>query len=402
MTVTKIRYRILWSVALILVGFLSVATSLQAETIHVIIAADTDPERATAAIAKATQHDKEEFERIFRANVPESQLAVHAIPLEKTWSADILRIVDELVVAPEDTVVFFYTGHGAYDTAKKQLFFQIAAKPATTEKSDLYRNDVLDRILAKNPRLTVMISDCCNVPASANVVYGARSAAAAPATIRPQKTISPLFESLFINIKGVVDITSSKLGEASGINAQKGGSCFAIPMIDLLSTHKDNYDLDWKTFVDELTPKVQEAFTAAYPDGAKTTEANPRQYKQTVFVYSLPGMSATRLYDGTVVSDSAETAAAPSVPEVRQGPRFGVRAVAENGGGIRVTELIPGSPGERSGLDVGDVILEINGKAVNTEQEYSDAVDASPKQMRLKLKNSRNGNIITGTVELGW
>ena len=397
MPLTKIRYRILWSVALILVGFLFAATSLQAETIHVIIAANTDAERAGTLVAQATQQDKDGFERIFRENVPESQLAIHSIPIEKVWSADILQIVDELVITPgEDTVVFFYSGHGAYDSTKKQQFFQLAADPPTPERSDLYRNDVLDRIIAKNPRLVVMLSDCCNVVYSPKIAPSARSAKWMPPARSPS-SISPLFDTLFIKVKGVVDVTSSQLGETSGINAQKGGSCFAIPMIDLLNSNKDSYDLDWKTFVDELTPKVQEAFTTAYPNGAKSSEEGPRQYKQTVFVYRLPGMSATRDYGEDVSSMPL-----PPHPVPRQGPRLGVRAVAEKDGGLRVTELISESPGEKAGFEVGDVILEINGKPINTEQEYSDAVDESPKQMQLKLKNSRDGRVITPTIELGW
>ena len=399
MPLTKIRYRILWSVALILMGFLFAATSLQAETIHVIIAADTDPERANPAVAQATQQDKDGFERIFRENVPESQLAIHSIPIEKVWSADILRIVDELVITPgEDTVVFFYSGHGAYDSTKKQQFFQLAADPPTPEKSDLYRNDVLDRIIAKNPRLTVMLSDCCNMPAPPKIALSTRSARWVS---RSPSSISPLFNTLFIKVKGVVDVTSSQLGEYSCVNKKTGGSFFTEALVDLLNTDKDNDGLIWKEFVDKLSSNVQNAFSVVYPNGLKTSKASePPQHKQTVFVYRLPGMSATRLYGKE--DDESSTPLPPPPPAPRQGPRFGVRAIAEKSGGLRVTELISDSPGEKAGFDIGDVLMEINGKPINTEQEYSDAVDESPKQMQLKMKNVRNGQIITPTIELGW
>ena len=401
MTVTKIRYRALWIAALILMGFLITATGLQAQTIHVIIAADTNADRAGKEIAQSTRIDQENFEKVFRANVPESQLTITTVPVDEMWAPGILKVVDDLAVANEDTVVFFYTGHGAYDTEAKQQFFQLSldsgGKPYPGKK-DLFRNEVVDRLRKKSARLCVVISDCCNTQATARKSdwFFSRQAELLP---RSPKTISPLFESLFIMCKGLVDVTSSKLGEASGINGDGKGSCFTSPLVDLLTVHKDDDSLDWKTLLDKLTPKVQEAFLAAYPKGAMVQGG--RQYKQTVFAYSLPGMSATRRYDETQTVDSAPSSTV--APETRKGPRFGVRAVAEKDGGLRITELIADSPGKRAGLEVGDVLLEINEKSINSEPEYSDAVDESPKQMHVKVKKRNNGgDISTLTVELGW
>lgn len=378
--------------ALFVLSLVVSASSLQAQTIHVLIAADTKVDRAGPAVAKSVQIDREKLERLFRENVPETQLSIHTLPENKIWAADILEAVDKTEIGPDDTFIFIYTGHGAYDNKKMQQFFQLSAdqrgKPYPGQ-NDLFRNDVLERMKRKQARLTVMITDCCNIRSEAKV-DPTRETVAFYRHAKPTR-ISPAFESLFIFRKGLADITSSKIGEASGIDTNNWkGSCFTYPLVDLLTVNRDDELYDWKTLMDELTPKVQTAFAEAYPKGANG------QFRQTVYAYSYPGMSEEGF------AAPAEVPAVSQSSALRQGPRFGIRAVANTGGGIRVTEIIKDSPGEKAGFENGDIIFEINDKPINNEQEYSDAVDASPKEMRLKLKNSRDGQIITPTIELGW
>lgn len=80
--------------------------------------------------------------------------------------------------------------------------------------------------------------------------------------------------------------------------------------------------------------------------------------------------------------------------------RFGVQAADNNGSGVIVERVFEDHAGHKAGLKRGDVILAINGKKVATEQEYSDAVDASGKTMLLMLRKAEAGNVVTIAVEL--
>lgn len=67
------------------------------------------------------------------------------------------------------------------------------------------------------------------------------------------------------------------------------------------------------------------------------------------------------------------------------GPAFGVKAVENNGNGVKVTEILAGLPGHKAGFEVGDTILEINGTKIDGEQTYSDAIDRSGTVARMKV-----------------
>ena len=62
----------------------------------------------------------------------------------------------------------------------------------------------------------------------------------------------------------------------------------------------------------------------------------------------------------------------------------------------------PGTPaaGVMGGLEYGDVILSINGKPVNTIEEYFEAVWRSPDQMRFTFRNVGDGVVYEAAVWL--
>jgi len=87
---------------------------------------------------------------------------------------------------------------------------------------------------------------------------------------------------------------------------------------------------------------------------------------------------------------------------IGQGLRFGVGAVNHPGGGVRVVDVIPNSPGHRAGFEVGDVILEINETPINDLRDYANAIDTSPVVMEAKLTSVNDDRVFNRTVELGY
>jgi membrane-associated protease RseP (regulator of RpoE activity) len=81
-------------------------------------------------------------------------------------------------------------------------------------------------------------------------------------------------------------------------------------------------------------------------------------------------------------------------------PVFGVKAVDNNGNGVKVTEVIPNLPGAKSGFEVNDLILEINGEKVNSEKIYSEAIDRAGKIVRMKVLCGKTGQTVDTDVIL--
>jgi hypothetical protein len=76
-------------------------------------------------------------------------------------------------------------------------------------------------------------------------------------------------------------------------------------------------------------------------------------------------------------------------------PKLGIQAADNNGDGVKITRVFPNLPGMRAGLEVGDIIISIDGKKINSEKDYSDAVDAAGDEMKVETRNARGGTSVT-------
>ncbi len=358
-----------------LIWLLLVSLTAAAEpTIHVVIAAD-----GRAGFGQNLVADRENMERVFRQHVPKSQLDIVLMDVKAITPDSLLAAVAKLEIEKEDTLVVYYSGHGANDDRNGGHYFQLKDDDGKT--AELQRRTLLAKMKEKQARLCVLLTDCCNL-----LDRSSGNSKNATTTSSPKK-MSPLFEGLFLKAEGVVDITSSKLGEASFLDTttKKRGSCFTYPLVELFEKYRDDDKMSWPKFVDELRTNVKKAFSESWPDGYKIEQSGSGSFvqkTQTVEVYGkLPGEESS--------GDS-----------LLQGPRFGVRAVNRQGGGVRITEVVSRSPGQRAGFEVGDVIVEINGQKVADEKDYSDLIDKSPKNCEIKLINVNDGKTILVKFEL--
>ena len=352
----------------------NLGTTAWGQTIHVILTADG----ADGSIGSTVKLDLDKMKTLFQANVPPANLNLIVLDAEDLTSDRMLQAVENLNVAANDTIVFYYSGHGAFDTSSEKQFFQLTKQP------NLYRDTLLARMEGKKPRLTVLLSDCCNT-AVADAGAGTRTAGISAA---PRSSIatsfSPLFASLFLDCKGTVDMTSSKPGEDS-VALRARGSIFTLALDQVVLHNRTTPDMYWNEFYDKLRSGSQAVFSASLPDGLLKGPGEPRQMTQTVHKYRLPGTDF--LEDVTPKPDS-------------EGPRLGLRAVNHEGAGVRITAIAPNSPASKADIAVGDIITNINGGAVKDETHYSDAVDASPKTMTLILQKA-DGTNKTVSVEMG-
>lgn len=145
-------------------------------------------------------------------------------------------------------------------------------------------------------------------------------------------------------------------------------------MVQLLRENEKKRDLNWNGFLELLTARVRGAFLECFPDGCQL-QGMPKQTTQTVHAFELPSDGPGEL------------------------PRFGARVLSIRPAGVRLTEIAANSPAQIAGLCMGDVIVRINGEAIENETDYSAAVDRSPAEMVVEYQD-QNQVLKTVTVIL--
>ena len=332
--------------------------------IHLIMVADTDDNR----IGDSFRSDLYHVPELFAENVPKRQLVVTEISGRDVHRRMILDTVGALKINPDlDTVVFYFSGHGAFDPKTKEHFFY-----GLGQRDSCFRSEIQKAIQQFRPQLTVILADTCSVYHRTPV----------PTPFHPPGDIvTPAFRALFLEPVGLIDINSSQPGqEAEGDST---GGWFTSTFCSYLR-ERQNTPLNWQTVLQAVNRGVKTRWRAV----------------QTAYAVSpLP--------------EANKGAVGPLAPV--QGVRFG--AAAERTargtrlGGVEVTQVIANTPSTRmrSRKDGGqyqlvsgrDVITHINGEAITTYDEFRQAIAASPNDMVVRVYDRLTRSTLDYDVSLG-
>jgi C-terminal processing protease CtpA/Prc len=83
-----------------------------------------------------------------------------------------------------------------------------------------------------------------------------------------------------------------------------------------------------------------------------------------------------------------------------KGTGLGIRCQA-TGEGVRVTEVTPGSPADKLGLEPGDVIVTVYGHPVTSAETWDWLTSYKNDYAALRIKDVRTGSLVTRHVPLG-
>lgn len=75
----------------------------------------------------------------------------------------VINTINSLEVAPEDVVFFYYGGHGARPDNDLTDFFPVMCLNEKNPSNWLRLSEVASLVEKKNPRLSIIMSGCCNV-----------------------------------------------------------------------------------------------------------------------------------------------------------------------------------------------------------------------------------------------
>jgi hypothetical protein len=198
---------LLFAAAVLLVMPAALAPVL-AQTLHAIIIADTDDPSIGVSVGK----DYDKNLALMRAVAANTGMALDlkAISGAQLTMTNVKAAIAGLAVGSNDTVVFYYSGHG-YRLWKKQDKYPYLY----ISQDGLDFNQVVGQLRAKKPRLLLAVTDSCNEYADKRP----EARAFAMKRVAPQ----PNYRRLWLEARGEIVIASSSQGEFAWGDDAKGG-----------------------------------------------------------------------------------------------------------------------------------------------------------------------------------
>lgn len=338
-----------------------------AQRLHALLVADQSPAAKWGTYAPHVTMDIQRMGWLLRDNLPQAQLKREILVFNRDREATpaaILAAIKALDPATEDTVLFYYTGHGAADDDGHYL---------ALAGGRLYRRQIREAIERKQPKLTILLTDCCNLRSD-----GRRMIAMAPAPPEPPAEPPPLLRSLFFEPSGVVDFNASSPGEAAYFVAGQEdagmdglGSLFTRAVSHFVDEHLDQ-KRTWHDLLVDVSIGVHVGFREGYPRGVKSLDGAGVQRDQNVYAAEYPGKPAS------------------------EGSRTGV-VFADSPQGVEIMQLQSQSPASRAfdlkrndyvSLQPGQRILVANGRKIERLDQLAEVVRDSPQVMRLRVEDA--------------
>ena len=260
--------------------------------------------------------------------------------------ANVLDAIRAFPVTGRDALVVFFGGHGATDEATgKHCLFMSGTR--TAEK--VPREDIRRAMLARTPRLAVLLTDACSnkmalLPAGPGGLGSRAPDLAAPDAVRPG------FRKLFFDGRGVVDVNASEVGTLAWSH-EKRGSVFVHGLVaGFAAIEKNPAAANWATFYKTVKDTTEDTFEAWKNEELE----NARALRARV----------------AVQPETRQTSQAFYLPDIRL-----KMITADTGkGGMEVFEVLEDSLWFRPGLRRGDVIVKVDRAPVPNHAEWDRLV----------------------------
>ena len=200
----------------------SPATTTAPAKIHFILVANTEDPRIGSSVKKDVNNIYSEIKDVSTfLNLPLNYVEISG---SKFGKANVETALNNLKPGPDDIVIFYYSGHGySNDQQSSKLYPQFDLRQSRFEDilvATLNVADVYDKIKAKNARLNLIISDCCNSSLGTLKPEGKSFALTAKSLLSWDKSYC---SNLFMNSKGSILATAAKKGQYAYGNTDVGG-----------------------------------------------------------------------------------------------------------------------------------------------------------------------------------
>lgn len=214
--------------------------------VHFLFIGLTDDDR----LGEAIRYNLDALQHMAHSQIDERRVAtVKVIEGSQCTADNILHEVADLPLSYDDTVFCHYSGHGAYDPAAAPPNDRSNGHHFKIPSGDLMRWELWQALKRHGVRLTVLMTDTCNVRATARL--GARRQYTIMSGAQPYSHL----EQLLLGYRGSIDISASDTDQFAwySINPDnspdfdRSGGWFTTEVCNVLPAYND-----WSVAFDQL------------------------------------------------------------------------------------------------------------------------------------------------------
>jgi hypothetical protein len=234
------------AVLLVLAALAVPARGSEAAHVHILVVADT---AAGGARALGLDLDGKNVVQVLRWALqkqgleegPTGRYDITLLEGARATEKDIFDYYRHLRLQPNETLVFYFTGHGGFypDRGHRlnvRNLLQVGRGRFRAYPAEVDRSDLLAAMGRHHPRALIVLTDCC---ASTDFPTINREIKVVKENDLPEVPLKgdgdgAVLRQLFFNTKGVVNITAARTGTPARGNRAKGGSFFTVALCKLL------------------------------------------------------------------------------------------------------------------------------------------------------------------------
>lgn len=198
---------------------------------HAIVAADTRDKK----IGRACADDAEEMLLLMRTAAEECDVTLKEYVFlgKNCHRQKVERAVRNLRPGPNDTVLFFYSGHGMNRLGSRSKWPLLSTDGGKVDFGGLCQ--VIQR---KGARFTLCLSDCCN--------NKRRYSGYPPSFGKGDSAGLSAWKKLFLKYEGNIAATAALPGEVARTYS-RGGSVFTVALLDRIESQTFERNPSWRT-----------------------------------------------------------------------------------------------------------------------------------------------------------
>lgn len=218
------------------------SASVYASTLRVLMVGDTNDR----SIGKSVVTDLVNFEQFVRDAAIKSGMTLDLVTLKgnQIKSKVITEAVNNIKAESDDTIIFYYSGHGFRTQEVKTRWPLLYIPDAGTKGVDFQW--VIDTLNKKNPRMVLAITDSCN-----SFIDGGR--ALNLKAMKPEQDAQ--WKKLFAEYQGRIYASGSQIGQYSFGSDDTGGA-FSSRFLGIVRGETTGTNASWDSIMRQATKPI--------------------------------------------------------------------------------------------------------------------------------------------------